>query len=239
MSKESISHFNFMSRKVLVLGGTGYIGREVCATAVAIPNVQVTAIARSFPTYPLPSGVNFLQADVSDIGVLRSLFEGAFSVISCIGAFGSQQSMLLTNGTVNANAVLPAKQCGVKFFGFVSAADMPSFIMSGILKGYFDGKRLAESTIKEHFPETHVIVRPGFVFGTRSMYGVPIPLQVLGFPLQWISWYISPLSSLIGTPVSVKVVAHSLTYHLRSETGLVDEYTGILDVSKMESLSRK
>lgn len=64
---------------------------------------------------------------------------------------------------------------GVPRFVYVSTVEnnLPDFV----LKGYFHGKRRTEEALIDAYPETGVILRPGFIHGTRD---VPLPSKVLG-----------------------------------------------------------
>lgn len=53
-------------------------------------------------------------------------------------------------------------------------------LADAVLRGYFQGKRYAERVLFESFPEGGVALRPSFVFGTRNVGGVGIPLQAVG-----------------------------------------------------------
>lgn len=64
---------------------------------------------------------------------------------------------------------------GVPRFVYVSTVEnnLPDFV----LKGYFHGKRRTEEALIDAFPQTGVILRPGFIHGTRD---VPLPSKVFG-----------------------------------------------------------
>ncbi len=48
------------------------------------------------------------------------------------------------------------------------------------LSGYFKGKRDAEAKLAQTFPTGGVALRPGFIYGTRQVGSVGIPLQAVG-----------------------------------------------------------
>lgn len=48
------------------------------------------------------------------------------------------------------------------------------------LPGYFQGKRRAEEALASNFPTAGVALRPGFIYGTRQVGGVGIPLGAIG-----------------------------------------------------------
>ena len=49
-----------------------------------------------------------------------------------------------------------------------------------VLPGYFQGKRRAEEVLALRFPQGGVLLRPGFIYGTRVVGGVGIPLGAIG-----------------------------------------------------------
>ena len=92
-------------------------------------------------------------------------------VVSCIGAIGSQTFMRRMCGEATAVAAEASAAAGARAFGFVSAlraGDSPDFPLSAVGRGYFEGKALAEAAVRQHFPTTHVILRPGVVYAKDS-----------------------------------------------------------------------
>ena len=49
-----------------------------------------------------------------------------------------------------------------------------------VLPGYFQGKQRAEEALALRYPQAGVALRPGFIYGTRSVGGVGIPLGAIG-----------------------------------------------------------
>ena len=49
-----------------------------------------------------------------------------------------------------------------------------------VLSGYFKGKRNAELAMAETYGENGVSLRPGFIYGTRRVSGVGVPLGAIG-----------------------------------------------------------
>ena len=62
--------------KVLVTGGTGFLGRAIVERLVAKGD-SVRAIARRAPNSRLPDGVELHQGDISTPGAVASLARGA------------------------------------------------------------------------------------------------------------------------------------------------------------------
>ena len=126
------------------------------------------------------------------------------AVVSCIGAFGSNEFMERICGDATIAAVHTAKDKGVKKFGFVSSAQVYegsvglNLPKSVPMHGYFRGKYRAEKELLDAYPDGHVILRPGFIYGRRSCgpLGV-LPLQMIGAPISFVGTEMGPLSSLI------------------------------------------
>ncbi|MQM03287.1 hypothetical protein Taro_036060 [Colocasia esculenta] len=156
------------------------------------------------------------------------------SVISCVGGFGSNSQMYKINGTANINAIRVAAEKGVKRFVYISAADFG--LVNYLLQGYYEGKKAAEAELLSKFPYGGVILRPGFIHGTRQVGSMKLPLSFIGSPLEMVLKHAKPLSGipLIGPiltpPVNVTSVAKVA---VRAATdpvfppGIVDVY-GIL-----------
>lgn len=53
-----------------------------------------------------------------------------------------------------------------------------------LLKGYFHGKKAAEAALFAALPDGGVALRPGFIYGTRRVSGMPLPLGIVGAPLE-------------------------------------------------------
>ncbi|OAY80951.1 Uncharacterized protein, chloroplastic, partial [Ananas comosus] len=159
---------------------------------------------------------------------------GVAAVISCVGGFGSNTQMYKINGTANINAIRAAAEQGVKRFVYISAADFG--LANYLLQGYYEGKRAAEAELLAKFTYGGVILRPGFIHGTRQVGSMKIPLGLIGSPLEM---HAKPLNRLPGVgplftpPVSVTAVAKVA---VRAATdpvfppGVVDVY-GILRFS--------
>ncbi|KAK1292293.1 Uncharacterized protein QJS10_CPB17g00482 [Acorus calamus] len=160
--------------------------------------------------------------------------------ISCVGGFGSNSHMFKINGTANINAIRAAAEQGVKRFVYISAADFG--VANYLLQGYYEGKKAAEAELLAKFPYGGVILRPGFIHGTRQVGSMKIPLGVVGSPLEMILQHAKPLNRipLVGplfTPpvnvTSVSKVAVRAATDIVFPPGIVDVY-GILRYSQQK-----
>ncbi|KAH9798642.1 NAD(P)-bd dom domain-containing protein [Citrus sinensis] len=206
------------SEKLLVLGGNGFVGSHICREALD-RGLTVASLSRywtqSMVVDPLKALIlafiivvsgNLLSSDS-----WKEALDGVTAVISCVGGFGSNSYMYKINGTANINAIRAASEKGVKRFVYISAADFG--VANYLLQGYYEGKRAAETELLTRYPYGGVILRPGFIYGTRTVGGMKLPLGVIGSPMEMVLQHAKPLSQLplVGPlftpPVNVTVVA--------------------------------
>eukprot|EP00898_Chlorokybus_atmophyticus_P003661 jgi/Chlat1/4296/Chrsp29S04556 len=228
--------------KIVVIGGNGFVGSHVCKEAMA-RGIDVTSINRSGPPKEHAAWVhkvNWVQSDVFDTESWKPELQGAKAVVSCLGAFGSNDFMERINGDANVSAVETAASAGVPRFVYVSAHNFQ--IPGPLLRGYFEGKRKAEAAILTFYPETGVILRPGMIYGPRNVGPVTIPLQLIGAPLE-VAMSLGPIKAmhervpfvgqLLVPPIDVKAVVKACV------RGATDDTVpgGILDVEQIKEVA--
>ncbi|KAK4600515.1 hypothetical protein RGQ29_010243 [Quercus rubra] len=229
------------TEKLLVLGGSGFVGSHVCREALD-RGLTVASLSRSGRSTIRDSWANHItwhQGNLLLPDTLKEALSGATAVISCVGGFGSNSHMYKINGTANINAIRAAAEQGVKRFVYVSATDFG--VANYLLKGYYEGKRAAETELLTKFPYSGVILRPGFIYGTRSVGSMKIPLGVIGSPLEMVLQHAKPMSQLplVGplfiSPVNVTAVAQVA---VRAATDPVFP-PGIIDVPGIQRYSQQ
>ncbi|GMP28523.1 hypothetical protein CsSME_00004028 [Camellia sinensis var. sinensis] len=231
------------TEKLLVLGGNGFVGSHICREALK-RGLNVYSFSRSGRPSVHESWMNRVfwhQGNLLSSDSLKNALNGVTSVISCVGGFGSNAHMYKINGTANVNAIRAAAEQGVKRFVYVSAADFS--LANFLLQGYYEGKKAAETELMIRFPYGGVILRPGFIHGTRQVGSMKLPLGVVGAPLEMVLQHAKPLNQipLVGPlftpPVNVNSVARVA---VRAATdpvfppGIIDVY-GILRYSQQKS----
>lgn len=94
--------------KLLVFGGNGYVGSHVCQQGIRT-GVPVVSVSRSGRPGNADSSwadqVEWETGDAGDASTYRHLLSNCMGVISCIGGFGSNATML------KARPAAPALQC--------------------------------------------------------------------------------------------------------------------------------
>lgn len=171
---------------------------------------DVTSISRSgrpsIHDAPWLNRVRWIQGDALDPQVpWKDELKGADGIVSTLGAFGSNEFMYKMCGESNMQLMDIAKEIGVPRFTFISVHDFKFprgwNADNFLLKGYFQGKRDAESHLKELFTDTGVALRPGFIYGKRRVSGgYTIPLHIIGSPLQAVLKLL-PTQKLCSIPI--------------------------------------
>merc|ERR1712118_65186 len=105
------------SGKVLVLGGTGFVGSEVCKQLKAL-GVDVVATSRDGRDGTL--ALDFSDSSVDATKTVEGMAKGCTAVISCVGSIGTSNDKLVNSGTVLSS--IGAKAAGVKRFVYISVA---------------------------------------------------------------------------------------------------------------------
>ncbi|KAJ1270825.1 hypothetical protein BS78_06G080600 [Paspalum vaginatum] len=232
------------TEKIVVLGGSGFVGSAICKAAVS-KGIEVVSLSRSGrPSYsdPWVDQVNWLAGDVF-YARWDEVLIGATAVVSTLGGFGNEEQMKRINGEANVVAIDAAKEYGVPKFILISVHDynLPSFLLTS---GYFTGKRKAESELLSKYPASGVVLRPGFIYGKRKVNGFEVPLDVVGQPveklLSSVENFTKPLSSLpasdliLAPPVSVDDVAYAVINAV-----VDDSFFGVFTIEQIKEAAAK
>ncbi|EYU22037.1 hypothetical protein ABFS82_01G038900 [Erythranthe guttata] len=230
------------TEKLLVIGGNGFVGSHICKEALN-RGLTVASLSRSGRSSIQESWANSVmwhQGNLFSTDSWKDALKGVTSIISCVGGFGSNSEMYKINGTANINAIRAASDEGVKRFVYISAADFG--VVNYLLQGYYEGKRAAETELLTKYAYGGVILRPGFIYGTRRVGSMKLPLGVIGSPLEMVLQHAKPLSQiplvgpLLTPPVNVNAVARVAVRAASDPVfppGIVDVY-GILRYSQQK-----
>ncbi len=160
--------------KILVTGGNGFIGREVCRRAVEAGHEVVGLARRGRPSGAAEwmEGVRWVAADVLEPDAWRAHLDGCGAVIHCVGIIAENRKRGATFERINGDSAITAadeaERAGTGAFVFISASALPP----GVGRGYIDAKRRAEEHIQRLTPRA-VFLRPGFVYGTGRLPSLP------------------------------------------------------------------
>ncbi|KAI8106752.1 hypothetical protein M9434_001406 [Picochlorum sp. BPE23] len=236
--------------KVVVFGGSGFVGSKVCQQAINM-GLDVVSVSRSGrPGFLSGSAwadsVDWVRSDgTKSDGVWKEVLHGSAGVVSTIGAFGSNEFMYKMCGEVNMNIMEAAKDAGVPRFSFISVHDY-SFpggwqAQNFLLRGYFQGKRDAEARLAKLYPDSGVALRPGMIYGTRHAGNMTIPLGLVGVPLA-AALKVLPSKSLAGMPIIGAAFVPPVSVDAVSKaavTAVVDPQVpaGIMDVWDIQKYS--
>eukprot|EP00889_Picochlorum_renovo_P006146 jgi/Picre1/33176/NNA_008501.t1 len=144
--------------KVVVFGGSGFVGSKVCQQAIDM-GLDVISVSRSGrPGFLSGSAwadsVDWVRSDgTKSDGVWKEVLHGSAGVVSTIGAFGSMNS---------------CTKCVESFPGGWQAQNF-------LLRGYFQGKRDAEARLAKLYPDSGVPLAAALkVLPSKSLAGMPI-----------------------------------------------------------------
>lgn len=155
--------------KVVVVGGSGFVGSRVCDKLRAAGVADVVSVSKS-------GGNGGVAIDLSSdacVTALTDAMKGADCVVSCVGVFkpGDDDAMREGNGTYNVRVVDAAVAAKVDRFVYVSVASIVPDALGGaesapVMAGYFAGKKMTEEAISNAFEDSNVcLVKPSFIFG--------------------------------------------------------------------------
>lgn len=221
--------------KLVIPGGNGFIGTEICRLAVKNGH-EVAAFGRrgrpslSPARHPWINEVEWRAADVFEPAAWRDLLEGADAVLHCIATIFERPEQNITYERINADAALlaadEAVEAGAESFVFLSAGDKPPIVPSAFIQA----KRRAEREIQERHPDLRLVsLRPNLVYGDQKT-GTP----TLAALLDCLKDY-SPHSyaSHEGRPLPVELVAAAAVQGAVSET-----LEGTLSINHIEDVGR-
>ncbi len=169
--------------RLLVVGGSGFIGREICRQAIQA-GYDVRSVSRGGrPDIGVGPGTNWAEsvewtsADLFAPHVWRDRLRGIDCVVHAVGIAHEEPREGVTFERVNGDSAiltaLEAERAGVTSFVFLSSA-----LKYPTARGaYLQSKRRAEQAIGDLNLET-VVLRPGPVYGPGQPH-FPRPLNAL------------------------------------------------------------
>eukprot|EP00566_Odontella_aurita_P009153 CAMPEP_0113593090 /NCGR_PEP_ID=MMETSP0015_2-20120614/38225_1 /TAXON_ID=2838 /ORGANISM="Odontella" /LENGTH=514 /DNA_ID=CAMNT_0000499731 /DNA_START=26 /DNA_END=1570 /DNA_ORIENTATION=+ /assembly_acc=CAM_ASM_000160 len=150
---------NRSKEKILVLGGSGFLGQEIIQrlTQMGIPHIATST----------SGGDGMTALDLTASGARDRVAEvasGCSAVISTVGSIGTENDEAVN--AASGTAAAGAKLAGVDRFVFVGNAPRVRSLSKNLpfLKGYAKGKEISERRIRENFDD-YCIVQPTFIYG--------------------------------------------------------------------------
>lgn len=158
------------SRKILLAGATGLIGREILRGLLADPTVtRVTVLGRRAPASSDPR-IDFQAVDFAKLPTLGSIDECYIALGTTIKVAGSQQAFRAVDFDAVVATARAARVAGATRLGVVSAmgANPKSNVFYSRVKG-----EMEEALTGLGFG-TLVIARPSMLAGDREALGQPV-----------------------------------------------------------------
>lgn len=160
------------SPSTLVLGGTGFVGRHVCARLSRLGHtltVPTRRLASARPIQTIP-GVHVVQADVHDPAQLKRLVQGQHQVINLVAILhGSPQAFDQVHVRLPQHLARACAEAGVRHVVHISAlgADVNA------ASHYQQSKGRGEQVLRE-ICATHAlactVLRPSVIFGLDDQF---------------------------------------------------------------------
>lgn len=214
--------------KLLVTGGNGFIGREVCRLAVEAGHEVVGLGRRGRPAGSAAwmSRVTWAAADVLEPAAWRAHLAGCGAVVHCVGIVFERPERGVTfermNGDAAVVAAREAEAAGVDAFVFLSASEKPPFLRDA----YITAKRRAEEAVLGR-DLRGVVLRPGLVYGPGRAPSVPVAMLMrLGMHVPGVRGLVLP-----NRPLPVETVARAAV-----RAAAASSFGGVLDVDAIEQL---
>lgn len=214
--------------KILVTGGNGLIGSEVCRVAVDAGHEVIGLARRGRPGQAAAwtERVRWVAADVLEPASWRDELRGVGAVVHCVGIARENPARGNTFQRINGDSAITAAgeaaRAGVEALVYLSASARPPFLR----ESYLAAKRRAEAEIAR-LPLRFAILRPGLVYGAGRPVSLPAALVVgLAAKLPVVGAMASE-----ARPLPVETVARAA---IRAATD--SSVRGILDIGTIERL---
>ncbi|MFC6752921.1 NAD-dependent epimerase/dehydratase family protein [Halorubrum tibetense] len=215
---------------LLVVGGSGFIGRAICRLAVREGH-EVRSVSRGGrpeTDAPWADEVSWTSADLFRPDAWRGRLDGVDAVVHSVGIISESATAGVTFERVNGDSAiitaLEAERASVDTFVFCSSSVKPP----GVRNAYLTAKRRAETAIAD-LDVDNVTIRPGPVYGPEQPH-FPTPVNTL---LRFIA-SVDPLADRLGEsrPLHVDTVARA-AYRTALDPG-----ESLLDVDDIRTLGR-
>lgn len=220
-----------MSKKLLITGGSGFIGSEICRQAVEEGHqvVSVSLSGRPDHAEPWVDDVHWIAANVLEPDAWREHLAGCDAVIHCVGGIRENRTQGETLERINDDSTeivaWEAEHAGVPRIVFLSAEVRPPMVSPR----FIEAKRHAESVLRGRGIRESIL-RPAFVYGPGRMSATAFArtLQVAE-KVPGLRTRLRPIR-----PLHVEEVASAA---LRA--ALEEGYEGVISIDNIEYLAKE
>jgi nucleoside-diphosphate-sugar epimerase len=158
--------------KILVLGGSGHIGKRLLETLASTPWDSPTGASRGFAA-ATPSGVDWIKLDTCSVSELVSALRNFDAVVNCVAGDArsiSQGTRALTDAARKAGNPRIVHLSTMSVYGPVEGIARENAPLNPELGWYGRAKCEAEHCIADYARKggEAVVLRPGCVFGPNS-----------------------------------------------------------------------
>jgi NADH dehydrogenase len=163
---------------VLVLGGTGFVGRHVCEHLIRAGwrvTVPTRRASRAAAVQHLP-GLTVAVADVHDPAALARLMAGHAAVVNLVAILhGNEAAFESTHVELPRRIAQAAQQAGVRQFVHVSALGASPDAVTSAPSCYLRSKSRGEAVLRElqarhQAPALLTVLRPSVIFGADDRF---------------------------------------------------------------------
>jgi NADH dehydrogenase len=154
---------------ILVTGGNGFVGREI-VSALLERGYEVRVLTRKAGSYrfgPFPAGVEVIEGDIQDEGILQSSMDGVNGVIHLVGIIAETKagSFEDVHVGITQKVVAAAEAAGVARYLQMSATGTRPNAPSR----YHQTKFQAEEVVRKS-RLAWTILRPSLIFGPKDAF---------------------------------------------------------------------
>jgi uncharacterized protein YbjT (DUF2867 family) len=173
-----------MTRRVVVFGGTGFLGRRVVrhllsrGFAVRVASRHPEHGKTAFPD--APSQLELIRADIGDDASVRDAVGGTFGVVNAVSLYVERDNQTFSSVHVEAAARLArhSRDAGVARLVHVSGIGADAGSPSPYIRSRGEG----EDAVRAALPDA-TIIRPAVMFGTDDAFLIPLMGLLRKFPV--------------------------------------------------------
>ncbi|MBG6078129.1 NAD(P)-dependent oxidoreductase [Polaromonas sp. CG_9.11] len=158
--------------KVLVLGGSGYIGKRLLETLANASLDRLTGASRGLAVSP-PSGVDWIKLDTCNVSELKTVLQNFDAIVNCVAGDArsiAQGTKTLTDAARQAGNPRIVHLSTMSVYGPIEGNIQEETPLNPGLGWYGRAKIEAEHHIGDYVRKggKAVLLRPGCVFGPNS-----------------------------------------------------------------------